>query len=258
MPYEQYMGQATASSDLYSLAATFLHLLTGRAPRDFMSGEGRIQVPDALPGDPRLRPLLVNLLNPSPAERYTSARDVRQALLASSSASVPVYRASARTAVRGAVDLSSLGPVPRPLDRTAAAIMERVTPRMLEYLDSWAKPADRPGVPDWVALIFWSVLTAGMLPLVFSSMARVRRRRMRRFFRDGIPAAAVVHSISEEAIPFEQKIAKVGYTFEADGDSHNDVDQVLPIIARRWRPGDRVQVLYLPDAEYDSVIIAAR
>lgn len=30
MPYEQYMGQASPASDLYALAATFLHLITGR------------------------------------------------------------------------------------------------------------------------------------------------------------------------------------------------------------------------------------
>src|SRR5687768_17285959 len=40
MPYEQYMGQAAPSSDLFATAATFLHLLTGRPPRDFMNDEG--------------------------------------------------------------------------------------------------------------------------------------------------------------------------------------------------------------------------
>ena len=51
------------------------------------------------------------------------------------------------------------------------------------------------------------------------------------------------------------KIARVGYEFEADGELHRDVDQVLPVIADRWREGDLVQVLYLPDQGYDSVII---
>src|SRR5688572_17595074 len=80
MPYEQYMGQATPASDLYAAAATFLHLLTGRAPRDFMNDEGRIQVPESLPGEARLRDVLARLLRPSPAERFASARDVRAAL----------------------------------------------------------------------------------------------------------------------------------------------------------------------------------
>ena len=76
MPYEQYMGQATPASDLYATAATFLHLLTGRAPREFMNDEGRIQVPENLPGEPRLRGVIERLLRPSPAERFASARPV--------------------------------------------------------------------------------------------------------------------------------------------------------------------------------------
>ena len=84
MPYEQYMGQASPASDLYAAAATFLHLLTGRAPRDFMNEEGRIQVPESLPGEPRLRDVLARLLRPSPAERFSSAREVRSALTGAS------------------------------------------------------------------------------------------------------------------------------------------------------------------------------
>ena len=45
MPYEQYMGQASPASDLYALGATFLHLLTGRPPPEFMSTAGRLEVP---------------------------------------------------------------------------------------------------------------------------------------------------------------------------------------------------------------------
>src|SRR5688500_19610666 len=78
MPYEQYMGQATPASDLYATAATLLHLLTGRPPRDFMTEEGRIQVPDNLPCEPRVRAVIARLLRPSPAERFASARDVRR------------------------------------------------------------------------------------------------------------------------------------------------------------------------------------
>jgi serine/threonine protein kinase len=81
MPYEQYMGQATPASDLFATAATFLHLLTGRPPKDFMNDDGRIQVPEMLPGEPRLRIVIARLLRPSPAERFASAREVRDALV---------------------------------------------------------------------------------------------------------------------------------------------------------------------------------
>lgn len=33
-------------------------------------------------------------------------------------------------------------------------------------------------------------------------------------------------------------------------------DQVLPAIANRWRVGDRIELLYLPEREYDSAIIS--
>jgi hypothetical protein len=48
----------------------------------------------------------------------------------------------------------------------------------------------------------------------------------------------------------------VRYEFSADGRTFRDSDQVLPTIAARWDPGTVIQVLYLPDADYDSVIIS--
>ena len=256
MPYEQYMGQATPASDLYSLGATFLHLLTGRQPRHFMNDEGRIQVPDALPGDPRLGPIVARLLRPSPTDRYASARDVRQAFLTPSSS--PVLRSSSTTVVRNAVDLSSLGEVPRPMDKRMNDILDRISPGALEYLDSRAKPGDEAGIMDWLGLAFFSVVTLGVLPIVFVGMARQRRRRLKRFLREGMPAAGHVISIAEEKVAFDERIAKVTYRFEADGAEHRDADHVLPAVANRWQPGDRIQVLYLPEFDYDSVIVSAR
>ena len=40
------------------------------------------------------------------------------------------------------------------------------------------------------------------------------------------------------------------------GHAHRDTDQVLPTIATRWQPGDRVQILYIAEESYDSVIIS--
>ena len=36
-----------------------------------------------------------------------------------------------------------------------------------------------------------------------------------------------------------------------------DTDRLLPAIAGHWRPGDRVEVLYLADEGYDSVVMSA-
>jgi hypothetical protein len=254
MPYEQYMGQASPASDLYSLGATFLHLLTGRPPRDFMTDEGRIQVPDPLPGDPRLGAVISRLLRPSPAERFQSARDVRQVLLSP----VPVAASSVARVLRGRapVDVAALGPAPRALTGPAAELLDRCAPSAWDYMDSSSKRGEGVGFLDVLGLIVFSVLTAGTLPLIFLGVARARRRRLRLFLRHGLPAVAEVSSIHLEDLAFNEKLARVHYEFDADGVLHRDTDKVLPAIANRWRPGDQVQVLYLPDRDYDSVIIS--
>jgi hypothetical protein len=149
-----------------------------------------------------------------------------------------------------------LAPVPRPIEGSARELLDRVAPSMWELMDTSAKPGDKAGVVDWLGFAFFSVLTAGTLPIVFFSIARARRRRLRRFVRNGLPAAAEVVSIQTEPTAFGEKIARVSYEFEADGVLHRDSDQMLPVIAARWRPGDQVQILYLPDEDYDSVVIS--
>jgi hypothetical protein len=37
---------------------------------------------------------------------------------------------------------------------------------------------------------------------------------------------------------------------------HRDSDTVLPVIADRWQPGDQIPILYMPQRDYDSVIVA--
>jgi len=254
MPYEQYMGQASPASDLYALAATFLHLLTGRPPAEFMTGDGRLQVPDALPGDSRLRAVVAQLLRPSPAERFASAREVRQALLAS----VALQRAGdARRPLPAIAPDGALGPTPRALRGPTAELLDCIAPSAWDLMDTSSKPGDEAGILDWAGLVFFSVLTVGTLPIVFYSMARARRRRLKRFVRDGVPGIAEVLAMGTEPTAFGEKIARVSYQFEVDGILHRDADTALPAVANRWQPGDRVQILYLPERDYDSVIISS-
>jgi serine/threonine protein kinase len=257
MPYEQYMGHASPASDLYALGATMLHVLTGRPPRDFMSSEGRIEVPDPLPGDQRLRPILATMLRPSPAERFPTAREVREALLSptlkGASALAPAVRP--RAVARVDPELAALPPAPRSIEGATAELLDRLAPSAWQLMDSSAKSDEDVGITDVLSLIFFSVMTAGILPITFLSIARTWRRRLRRFFREGTPASAEILGIRLEKIAFGQHLARVSYEFEADGRMHRDVDQVLPVIADRWQPGDRVQVLYIPERDYDSVIL---
>jgi serine/threonine protein kinase len=249
MPYEQYMGQASPASDLYALGATFLHLLTGRPPRDFMTAEGRIEVPDPLPGDPRLTLVLAKMLRPSPPERFASSREVRQSLLAPAGALQHV-RTPTPAPDRVMTDVALLGGTPRAIEGPLADLLDRVAPSAWELMDTSAMRKEEVGIRDVLTLVALSVVTLGILPLMYFGMARLRRHRLRRFFRDGIPAVAEVLNIT-----VTQELARVSYEFEADGSPRRATDHALPVIAERWRPGDHVPILYIPDRDYDSVIV---
>jgi hypothetical protein len=41
-----------------------------------------------------------------------------------------------------------------------------------------------------------------------------------------------------------------------DGRRRRGSDQVLPAIGEHWERGDPIQILYLPDRDFDSVIIS--
>jgi serine/threonine protein kinase len=254
MPYEQYMGQASPSSDLYAVGATMLHLLTGRPPRDFMNAEGRIEVPADLPGDGRLRAVIARMLRPSPAERFSSAREATHALIATENTQLvsAAPRALARRVTKG----TNLPPPPRTLDGVTKEQFDRVAYSMWDLMSASEKSAGGFGIGDIAGVALLSIITFGALPAVYANIARNRRRRLRAFFKNGTEATAEILEIALEKMPFDEQIARVNYQFEADGQIWRDADQVPPVVAHRWRVGDQLRVLYIPDWEYDSVIIS--
>jgi hypothetical protein len=131
-----------------------------------------------------------------------------------------------------------------------------VAPSVWQLVDTSTKRSARPGPLDWFVVSFFSVLTMGILPMIFATAARARRRLLRSFIRDGVPGVAEIMAIQPTKADFGQQMARVSYQFEADGLLRRDADQVLPWIADRWGPGDRVQILYRPDQDYDSVIVS--
>jgi hypothetical protein len=54
------------------------------------------------------------------------------------------------------------------------------------------------------------------------------------------------------------KLSRVRYEFLADGELHRGSDLTLPVVADRWRVGDRIEVLYIPARGYDSMIATRR
>ncbi len=257
MPYEQHMGQATPSSDLYALAATFLHLLTGNAPPTFMNADGRIEVPDALPGGARQRQVLSRMLLPSPAQRFQSARDVRQALLSSESMAVAPLARAGPSVVRQPDAPMQLPPAPRPLADEA----ER---RYLKLRPSLWKLENPGGIPSgdnmWGVgvFVFLGLISLGILPAMVAAVSVARRRRLKRFFALGTPAMAEVTAIEGEKDELGGRQGRVRFQFEADGALHRGGDLVSQTVSDRWQPGDQVEILYIPEADYDAVIVSTR
>jgi len=86
------------------------------------------------------------------------------------------------------------------------------------------------GIFDGVLLVFFSLLTAGILPAIFFGLYFSRRKRYKRFLVHGLPATASVLDRQDETIGFDEKLTR--------------------------ERGDPIQILYLPDGDFDSVIIS--
>lgn len=257
MPYEQHMGQATPASDLYALAATFLHLLTGRAPPDFMNEDGRIAVPDQLPGGDRQKEVLSQMLRTSPAQRFQAAREVRQALLATETlptATVGMTRLSTRQ-VPVPIDVA---PAPRVLSGELEERYRRLAPSLWRLSTTEGSAIDGSTGMGVLTAIVVGIVTFGIYPLLVAGVGSARRRRLKHFFRVGQPAIAEITAIDGYKDEMGVQMGRVRFDFEADGAVHRASDIRLQSVTDRWRPGDHVEILYVPDADYDAVIISTR
>jgi serine/threonine protein kinase len=255
MPYEQHMGQAQPSSDLYALAATFVHLLTGRAPPEFINAEGRIAVPDSLPGGERLREVLSRMLRLSPAERFPNVREVRQALVATTAQGAAPGQSLLASTPRVLPARLELPPAPRTLDGVTRERLRAVLPTTWKYMNSDGDPHEKVDFVDGVLIVFLSLITVGVLPAIFWGKSRARRRKLRHFFQQGIPAVAVITAMQDEKVEFNVKMTRVRYEWEADGQVRRDSDEAFASLSDRWRAGDQVEILYDPARRYDSVIV---
>ena len=263
MPYEQYMGRATPSSDLYSAAATLLHLITGRAPSEWMAENGSVQVPDQVNCGEPLRSILVRLLAPSPADRFQSARETMDAMLGGAA----LHAASAELALRDSKSNlargrpsppvpAGLGPVPRQIEGETAALLRKLAYSPWQIMTGNRDPSSRRGAADRATVVFYSMFTAGIFPIVAWSYARKRKRELEEFLVDGVSAVARILDIVKDDLGLDLKLMRVRYEFEADGTVHRDVHRVLTAVAERWAPGDSIHIIYLPRRDYASAIVS--
>jgi serine/threonine protein kinase len=168
-------------------------------------------------------------------------------------AEVDLAPALVREAARS---LTSIGPAPRELTGPTRERFNAVAYSMWNLMDPTTPPDDGWGFTDLLGVVFFSVITVGILPLVFLSLAHSRRRRLRRFFKDGTAALAEIIDFRPEAVGFDVKLTRVRYEFMADGQVRRGSDLTLPVVADRWRAGDRVEILYM-GRNYDSMIATA-
>lgn len=79
-PLEQFWGRAVASSDLYALGATLIHLLTGTTPADLPQKDSRIQFSDKVSLNPSFVGWIENMTEIALEKRYSTAQQALEAL----------------------------------------------------------------------------------------------------------------------------------------------------------------------------------
>jgi Protein kinase domain len=80
MPPEQFGGRTVPASDLYSLGATLIYLLTGQHPADLPQVDQQLQFTPLTPISPGLTRWLQRMVQPSLNRRFTSAHAALEAL----------------------------------------------------------------------------------------------------------------------------------------------------------------------------------
>lgn len=249
MPPEQFVGQGGPTADLYSLAATLLHLVTGRAPSEFSFDSGRIEVPDDLPAAPPLVRLIEALLRTAPRDRPASAAAAREVLLGSSAdvaRSTPGGIPAATAATRAQVVVHSgdgprfvdLGEPPRDLHGEFADVYRNLINPLLPARSM----RSAGGELRFIALaLLGAVVTAGITPAIYAWRWKSRRSAFSDLFREGRFVEGVIRTVDKG-----ETFATFRYEYEADGSTYSAFLDYPKEMARYWGPGSVVPVLYDP------------
>ena len=80
MAPEQFRGQAVPASDIYAVAATLLHLMTGRSPHELPQAKLKVVFRPHVQAPPALLAWLDRALEPSPEDRFATAAEALHAL----------------------------------------------------------------------------------------------------------------------------------------------------------------------------------
>ncbi|NJK68635.1 MAG: serine/threonine protein kinase [Microcoleus sp. SU_5_3] len=80
MPPEQFSGRTTPVSDLYSLGATLIYLVTGQHPANLMTDDLQLEFGQSTTLSPELTRWLQRLVQPTPSQRFANASEALEAL----------------------------------------------------------------------------------------------------------------------------------------------------------------------------------
>lgn len=80
MPPEQFSGRSTPVSDLYSLGATLIYLVTGQHPANLMTDDLQLEFGQSTTLSPELTRWLQRLVQPTPSQRFANASEALEAL----------------------------------------------------------------------------------------------------------------------------------------------------------------------------------
>jgi serine/threonine protein kinase len=147
MAPEQFAGKALPASDLYSLGATLMHLLSGQIPSELLNPQLQLALPEKLPISGRLRFWLEQLTAYQLAQRFQTAESALAQLQALSSQSI-----------------LSVGSHPPPPE-TEIQLEHGLSQLSLRFREPYFSLA-RLGISAFVFLISWG-LFAGMVVSLF-------------------------------------------------------------------------------------------
>ncbi len=80
MPMEQVFGKSYPASDLYSLGATLVYLVTGQTPSDLLGSRNRIEFRHKAQVSENFAKWLDNMIEPAMEDRFESAQDALDSL----------------------------------------------------------------------------------------------------------------------------------------------------------------------------------
>jgi serine/threonine protein kinase len=205
MPPEQLVGQAKATSDLYAVGATLLHVVTGRPPGAFPFDSGRIEVPTDLPVKEPLARLIEALLRLAPRDRPQTADAARRILLGSPQKSSAVTATSgAKPVVRAKRTVTVPGDGPRFVDmgeppRNPTGEFSDVYRNLMHPLF----PAHR--LWSLGVHVFWvgvagvvSVLTMGVVPALYTYGVSKRMQKYDALFCYGAHTTGTIRSVGKQ------------------------------------------------------------